>query len=195
MNKKGFVSIVLVIVVVVVIGVVGYLALRKSPEMAPLPITQTAPVQTANDVPSDWKTYSNAEHGLSFQYSSSFSESEPSGVIVYLVKLPPLPGDMPLANFSIRVRDKPLDIDMFAQSKQFIKTILTKEIKGFGEITTEIKTVTFSGITGLEFAHASELGTFIFLPKKDLVYIINYSSIEEEQSNITKILSTLKFSN
>ena len=83
-NKNIFLGIVVALVLLVVIGGVVYFATRKSVLAPVAPVeqqaTSTSPVVMATttpvtqvEVPASWRTYANAQNGISFKYPDTFN--------------------------------------------------------------------------------------------------------------------------
>ncbi len=199
MNRKGFANIILVVVTVVFLaGAVGYFALTKKSEPvaqppAPTP-TQTkapSPTPTLTDETANWKTYTNGELEFTTKYPNNWTvEIDPATYLGGDIVLFRPQNPKPITSY----------LDIYLDTRKF-KDI--NEIKEFysrldkdplASYKHPVQEMTIGNQKAYAFLR-SDLPNYrvIYLFRNGKIY--NFISGEYNLPEISKILSTFRFTN
>jgi len=159
----------LVALLFVSVLVLLYLNLQKpSPSIVSIP----TPTKTV-DLTSNWKTYTNANHGLSFKYPfSTWTISENNGVISLVLK-----------------NDPGFDIEITKSSTEFDISKLS---------TNSVQNIKLGNISAKKISYLtpnSEKQVYFTFNNNESYFTLLYKESSDSQVNqeITQILSTFKF--
>lgn len=195
-EKKGFTGIeILVVVVVIVLLAGGYWLLFTKPATAPT--TTPTGSDTSPNIPSDWKIYTNSEHGFAFKYPPSWHfNSEASSNRIVGIWAEKIDGEAP--GVVIFQHDAFSDIQ--------IEEWWEDHIKDYGDYEnwlnqTDRKVTQLSGYNAYFVQSSSEKGwysrpfTSLYVLKQDKVYEISTNiAVESDLYKIyNQILSTYEF--